>query len=566
MVYRRTPYVNRRFARPALVLLVALLALAGCGGASLTQPTQSSPPETQFSALVRALAPAQTCTNTFIAHTLDHTTIAGEKVVPLFESNGSGLAIGDLDADGDQDIVLANLREPNTILWNQGSLAFRTQRLSHGESRAASIVDVDGDGRLDIVFTRHSAKPTYWHNTGMQGDARFVQGDLPDVNNPFYSINWGDLDADGDLDLVAGSYDTELLKQQGAIFNYHGGGVGVFVYTHEGERFVAQRLSKQADTLALVLPDLNADGRPDILAGNDFTRPDYAWLQADNGWVSTTPFEDTSENTMSLDVGDIDNDGSPEIFATDMKPYDKDVRTMANWLPMMRLMSHPTSSADVQTTENVLHVREANGRFDNQAYERFADATGWSWSSKFGDLDNDGFLDIYAVNGMIADGLFSHLPGDELVEENRALRNDGSGYFVLAPGWELGLTASGRGMSMADLDDDGDLDIVVNNLQSPAQLFENRLCGGAGLEVDLRWPASKNPYAIGARLALHTSAGTYYRDVRAVSGYLSGDSARIHFGVPAGAVPQRLEVRWPDGAESSVYAPATQTLVTVTRE
>ena len=88
-------------------------------------------------------------------------------------------------------------------------------------------------------------------------------------------------------------------------------------------------------------------------------------------------------------------------------------------------------------------------------------SSGWSWSSKFGDLDNDGFLDIYAVNGMIADGLFSHLPGDELVEENRALRNNGNGYFVLASEWGLGSTASGRGMSMADLDDDGKPDGAV---------------------------------------------------------------------------------------------------------
>jgi hypothetical protein len=157
------------------------------------------------------------------------------------------------------------------------------------------------------------------------------------------------------------------------------------------------------------------------------------------------------------------------------------------------------------------------------------------------------------------------LPGDELVEENRALRNDGNGYFALAPEWELGSTASGRGMSMADLDNDGDLDIVVNNLQSPAQLFENRLCGGTSLEVDLRWPGSKNLYALGARLALHTSTGTYYRDVHANSGYISGDPSRIHFGVPAGAVPQRLEVRWPDGAISSVDGLAMRTLVTVTR-
>jgi hypothetical protein len=111
----------------------------------------------------------------------------------------------------------------------------------------------------------------------------------------------------------------------------------------------------------------------------------------------------------------------------------------------------------------------------------------------------------------------------------------------------------------------GDLDIVVNNLRAPAQVFENRLCGGSSLEVDPHWPGSRNTHAIGARLALYTDAGTFYRDVRAGSGYLSGDPARIHFGFPAGATLQRLEIRWPDGAVSSVDALSAQTLVEVTR-
>jgi hypothetical protein len=213
----------------------------------------------------------------------------------------------------------------------------------------------------------------------------------------------------------------------------------------------------------------------------------------------------------------------------------------------------------------VLQIRGGDGVFHNQAYARGVDATGWGWSGKFGDLDNDGFLDLYVVNGMIAAELFGHLPGAELVEQNQALRNDGTGHFRPATVWSLGSTASGRGMSMADLDGDGDLDIVVNNLASPAQLFENRLCGGTGLEVDLRWPASRNTRALGARLALHTSAGTYYRDVRAGSGYLSGDPAQVHFGVPPGAALRWLDVRWPDGRVSSADVLTSQTLLTITR-
>jgi hypothetical protein len=130
----------------------------------------------------------------------------------------------------------------------------------------------------------------------------------------------------------------------------------------------------------------------------------------------------------------------------------------------------------------------------------------------------------------------------------------------------LGSLASGRGMMMADLNNNGRLDIVVNNLMSPAILFENQLCGGAGLAVDLRWPGSRNPYAIGAQLFLHTDAGIYRRDVHTSSGYLSGDPARIHFGVPAHATPRQLEIRWPDGARSTIEPLAAQTLVTVYRE
>jgi len=268
---------------------------------------------------------------------------------------------------------------------------------------------------------------------------------------------------------------------------------------------------------------------------------------------------------MSLDTGDVDNNGHAEIFATDMKPANKDLATMARWLPMMKLMTKPLTSFDPQHVENTLQVNDGNGHWSNQGYERLIDSSGWSWSGKFGDLDNDGFLDIYVVNGMIASGLFDYLPNHELVEPNMAYQNNGRGSFMLASQWGLGSLASGRGMSMADLNGDGKLDIVVNNLQSPAQVFENRLCGGNGLAVDLFWPASGNTRAIGAQLALHTSAGTFYRDVRAVSGYLSGDPPQIHFGLPLGALAQRLEIRWPDGKISNITDPAAQTLIAVTR-
>jgi hypothetical protein len=152
-----------------------------------------------------------------------------------------------------------------------------------------------------------------------------------------------------------------------------------------------------------------------------------------------------------------------------------------------------------------------------------------------------------------------------LVEENKAFRNHGDGMFAPAPEWNLASTSSGRGMMMADFDGDGDLDIVVNNLHGSAQLFENRLCAGSSLQVDLFWPGSKNTRAVGAQLELHTGRGVYRRDVRAMSGYLSGDPARLHFGFPNDAVLDYLDVYWPDGAVSRVDTLTPHTLLEVTR-
>ncbi|HSN73702.1 MAG TPA: CRTAC1 family protein [Anaerolineae bacterium] len=557
--------MTTRFLRTFVLLGLLAILISGCGRLpEISRGNDES--ASQISA-------PTICTDMFMPHPLDFTTTVRSQPVRMFDSNGAGVAVDDLDGDGDQDIVLANLGGPNAVLWNLGDLAFHRQDFPYGDSRAAAIVDVDGDGWRDVVFTNRLGAPMWWRNTGNQNSdiseevgvlqQSFVQQTLPGVMVPAYAMAWGDLDQDGDLDLVTGSYDAELEQVLRDSFMF-GGGAGVYTYENRDGVFVAQRLADKAQALTIALFDVNDDGWLDIVVGNDFGVQDSVWLHSADGWQPAQPFAATTHSTMSFAAADIDNDGQEDLFATDMKPYAEDPQTLAQWQPVMDGMHHVMLPGDPQIMENVLQVRQKDGSFANQAAAWGVDATGWSWSSQFGDLDNDGWLDLYVVNGMAAEELFGHLPGNELVEANQAFRNEGD-RFVAAPQWGLDATAGGRGMALADLDNDGDLDVVVNNLLAPAMVYENQICAGAALEVDLRWPGSGNTHALGAVLTLTTDDAILTRMVRAGSGYASGNPGRIHFGFPVGARLERLDIRWPDGAVSSVDALEPGALLTVTR-
>lgn len=538
------------FHKPIARLLILMMCLLG-------YPARA---QDQLEIVTSVLAQSM-CSGTFISHDLAFTTTTQNIPIRFFESNGAGLAINDFNDDGWLDIVFANLYGRNTILWNEGGLQFRAEALAEGNSRAVNAVDVDSDGQIDLVFSHSISAPTYWHNNA----GSFQREPLNGVRKPAYSMTWADVDRDGDLDLAMGSYDADLEKQLGNTFLFSAG-AGVFIYMQDAGSFTPTRLAERSQALALWLSDLDADGTMDLMVGNDFTMPDQAWSYQDENWQQTRPFAVTTLSTMSFDAGDLDNDGRTEFFAADMKPESSAPEIVSAWQPVIdQIARSPRLPDDNQMMTNMLQVPHRAGSYSNQAELAGIAATGWSWSAKFGDLDSDGYLDLYVVNGMIARDIFAHLPQAELVEANAAFHNQGGLNFVPAPEWGLGSLRSGRGMSMADLDNDGDLDIVVNNLGTPAQLFENQLCGGHNLLVDLRQPETGNTRALGARLSLQTSAGIYSRDVRASSGYLSGDPTVMHFGIPTNTAIERLEVVWPDGETSVIENPTADTHLTITR-
>ena len=506
------------------------------------------------------LSVSNRCSGTFVAHELDHMTIVSKYPVGFYESNGAGVAINDFNNDGYQDIVLANLAGDNAVFWNRGDLTFEKHPLpSFSPARAAITVDVDGDNWPDIVFTQQVIPPLYWRNQEGRG---FEKEILTGVDYAGFAMGWSDIDADGDLDVVTGSYDVEMDKLLGSSSRI----TGVIYYENRNGRFVSTRLATRANTLALSLSDLNGDGQMDVVVGNDFALADRHYSYIDDEWHELEFIPVMPHSTMSYSAADIDNNGMLETYAVDMKPYADDNETLAAWQPVMDQMAAlPKIEGDPQIMENVLYSVDREGRLVNRAHELGLTASGWSWSAKFGDLDNDGFQDLYVVNGMISIELFPHMPNGELIEENLVFRNEAGGHFIRMNEWGLNSTASGRGMSMADLDNDGDLDIVINNLMESAVLYENQLCSGSSIELELKWPDSSNTHAIGSRVHLHTDHDVYRRDVIVSSGYLSGDSSRIHFGFPVGTEVGQAVIDWSDGAQSVITDLQPGMLIRVSR-
>lgn len=557
---------RRRHRSRGLVLAIAItMAAAGCSSGGTTADPLFAPeaPRAETTETMTTLTTdTQPCATAFERMTLDHVTAPRGSAMAVGDGTGTGVLAEDLDGDGRIDLVLPNLAGPTSVWWNQGTddhglPIFEPREVATGRFRQAVTVDLDHDGHRDLLLTTGTGPLQAY----LGGPNEWTRSEIRDFELIAYSVAPGDLEGDGDVDLAVGSYAAELTANRDprAI---SGLGIGSAVYRPDSGQlaFSEELLATSAQALVTLIADVDGDGRQDVMAGNDLGTPDRIWLGSDRGLVFSELFTTTTLSTMSIDIADIDNDGDPDLVATDMAPMPG-----APEGPWQELADdiEAARTDDIQQPRNIVQVAGPEG-WDEQGQELGIEATGWSWSGVLGDLDNDGLLDLYVVNGMQAPDIFGDLPDGALVERNQARRNTGEG-FADATEWALDDDAGGRGMAMADLDGDGDLDIVVNNLDAPTTVFLNRTCEGDAVVVELIWSATQNIDALGATVYVDDGDVVRQRSITGARGYLSTSPTRAHVGLGTDAGTVTISVRWPDGAITSLDDVEPGQLVTIER-
>lgn len=573
--------------RPLIIAVLIGVVLAACGGGDPDRSaapgdgvvdngtdlgTTEMPEQQLVDAIVTSTPHAESpCSGSFVRHELDHTTTPRGGVTAMVDGTGAGVYADDLDDDGRVDLVLPNLSGESSILWNEtvvpGEPIFDRTTLETGRFRQAVALDLDADGDRDLALTTGIGPPIGF----LQGPDRSFERTEIRTGAVAFSMAAGDLDGDGTVELVTGSYNAELtMNRDNRVLLGTDVGVAVLQPTADTLATGVQTdfLTESAQALATLVVDIDGDGLDDIVVGNDLGTPDRVWLTSPDlagvdGLTVTELFDITSLSTMSIDVADIDNDGDRDLITTDMARMDGS--DDAVWAPVEADIEQARVD-DVQQPRNAVQIADDSSGsmvFDESAIDLGVSATGWSWSGLLGDLDGDGRVDLYVVNGMQAEGIFETLPDGELVEANQAFRNVGA-EFEPAPEWGLATTEGGRGMSQADLDGDGDLDIVVNNLGTPSVMWENQLCDAAdesasSLIIEPIWSGTQNLDALGATVTVTGASISADDEVTAARsgivtgsrGYISTSATQVHFGVGVAVADNDVfdaTIRWPDGA------------------
>ncbi|WP_367388115.1 VCBS repeat-containing protein [Lewinella sp. LCG006] len=513
--------------------------------------------------------------------------------------NGGGAALGDINNDGLLDIYFSGNLVPNKLYLNKGNFQFEDITEQAGVacegvwSSGVNFVDINGDGWLDLYVCK-AGKPegNNRHNELFinQGDLTFVEQSAAyglDITGLSIQSAFFDYDLDGDLDCYllnnslrsVGGFDMKVGLRD--------------VFDPEGNKLLENQDGKFVDVtqkagiysssigygLGITLADFNQDGWPDIFLSNDFFEKDYLYLNNQDGTFKESAdasFTSLSMGSMGADASDLDNDLQPEIFVTEMLPRSADRKktktTYENWdkyqLAVDKGYHH-------QFSRNVLHKSLTNGKFVELGRLAGVESSEWSWSALIQDFDNDGLRDIFISNGIRSDLLdkdyLNYMANDTRVRamidedeevlkklidimpsgavSNAIFKNNGQLNFTYkSQEWGLDAATFSNGSAYGDLDNDGDLDFVVNNVDQPASIYRNNtdLSTARGLSVPLRYKGG-NQEAIGAKVLIFADTLRSMFEYYPTKGFQSCSAVPPFFGLGNRKMLDSLIVIWPNG-------------------
>ncbi|MFH5883640.1 VCBS repeat-containing protein [Halalkalibaculum sp. DA3122] len=525
-----------------------------------------------------------------------------------FMFNGGGVAIGDINNDGLPDLYLTGNMVSSRLYLNKGNLQFEDITESagvqtRGWASGIAMVDINADGNLDIYVSMVSPEyiePDERANLLFinNGDSTFTES-AADYNLDYKGFTtqsaFLDYDRDGDLDVYLlnhspGSFsrnqDTRrpemLYGQAYQSFDelYRNDGNGSFTRVTE-----QAGLSREVGFgLGVAVSDINRDGWPDIYISNDILPDDVLYINNGDGTFSDKIDEylkHTSFAGMGIDIADFNNDGWPDISQVDMMPKALEERKqMSGGISYSRHQEMIEMGLTYQYSMNTLQLSngvnmEGEVIFSDIARLAGVAYTDWSWSTLFGDYDNDGYKDLLITNGFpkainnydylteinqrqqFGTGEYRQQEKLELLEDlkeikvpNHIFRNEGDLTFSdQTSGWGFGEPGFSYGASQSDLDNDGDLDIIVNNINEPVTIYRNNsdtLRNHNYLSIELIG-SPLNIDGIGAKIILNNGSAQQYKYVSPYRGYQSSMDSRIHFGLKDQKQVDSLQVIWPDG-------------------
>ena len=534
--------------------------------------------------------------------------------------NGGGVGVGDINNDGLADIYFTGNEVPNKLYLNEGNLKFKDITKSAGVdgngkwNNGVTMVDINQDGLMDIYVCKGGWKETAEQRKNLlyinQGDLTFKeQAKEFGLDESGYSIHasFFDLENDNDLDVYItnrpDTFDlplTEMVRQK----KLSPSKSRDKLYLNENGKFreiglKAGITSNFGYALSVVTSDLNNDGYTDIFVANDFAEGDYMYINQRNGTFKESIKKATnhiSMYSMGTDVADINNDGLEDIMVSEMLPEDyKRSKVSMPSMDVPGFYAIVNGGMHKQYMHNALHLNQGNLFFSEISQLSGVAKTEWSWSCLMSDFDNDGKRDIFVANGYkrdVFDGdakekLNTYIQGNmhkykspqemmekgfkEMIEiytpikvKNYLFRNKGDLQFEnVSDLWGFEATSFSNGASVGDLDNDGDLDLVINNLDDEAFIYENTSAARNNyLKVKLSGPKG-NSDGLGAKLTIHSGGAIQYFENKTVRGYLSSNDPVVHFGVGKADQVDSVIVKWNDGKESVATAVKTNQLLEV---